>query len=174
MKPFFVLFVALLPLVATSGALSTYAQSASMVPVSSVTGGFSVMMPEYPQYATRPITTVSGHQVTQHLYSVTSPDGRFAYFVAYNDYPFALGADGLNRVCAGQAEGMKGLITRQEDITVSGYRGRMVRIEGNDFVSVSKSIIVGRRLYQVIFVMAIDSTVPPEAARFLNSFRIEF
>ena len=179
-KPLFVLFVAILPLFATSFALSARAgqsayarQAATLTPVSSRAGAFSVMMPGPARYESRPITTVSGHQVTQHVYSTSAADGRYFYSVAYNDYPYALDADALNRVCAGQAEGMKGRIVRQEAITVSGYSGRMLRIEGNGFIAVSQAVIVGRRLYQVMFVMPSGSTTaPPEAKDFLVSFRI--
>ncbi|MEW6126210.1 MAG: hypothetical protein AB1757_04035 [Acidobacteriota bacterium] len=178
-KPFFMLFVAMLPMLITGCALSAYAgqsayarQSGSMVPVSSNLGGFSVMMPANPQYTTRPIKTVSGHWVTQHVYSVESPDGRYAYFVAYNDYPYALDGEALNRACQGQADGMRGRIMRQENVSISGYSGRVVRIEGNDFIGVSQVVIVGRRLYQVMFVMPKNANVPSEASRFLNSFEI--
>lgn len=152
------------------------AQNNYMVPVSSRVGGFYVLMPGEAKYTSKPVRLNDGSSVTAHHFTYETADGKFAYTVAYNDFArdAIRGNMGsfFNRVAKGGAEGVKGRVVKVTATTQNGYPARLVKIETDKYIAFNKAILAGKRLYQVVFIMPKNASIPDAAVKFFNSLRI--
>lgn len=176
-KRFFVLSMAILPLLLTSGlqAATLTSSRAAMMPFASRAGAFSVSMPGQPQYSNKGIDTPYG-ATTLHRFSVETDGGNYAYLVMYADYPGNMSridkTSFLTDVCKNGAAGVEGRVISGKNISINGYPGRVVKTENEKYTFLHMVCLAGQRLYQVIFVMPKGGEFPAEVRGFYDSFRI--
>jgi len=176
-KRFFVLSVAILPLLLTSGlqAATLTSSRAAMTPFASRVGAFSVLMPGQPQYSSKGIDTPFG-PTTLHKFNAETDGGNYAYIVMYADYPGSMSrvdkTSFLADVCVKGATGVEGRVMTGKNISINGYPGRVVRTESNKFTFLHMVCLAGQRLYQVIFAMPKGYEFPANVRSFYDSFTI--
>lgn len=176
-KRFFVLSVAILPLLLTSGlqAATLASSRAAMMSFASRAGAFSVLMPGQPQYSSQRIDTPFG-PTTLHKFNVTTDGGNYAYIVMYADYPSTMSrvdkTSLLTNVCVKGAAGVEGRVVTGKNISINGYPGRVVRTESDKFTFLHLVCLAGQRLYQVIFAMPKGYEFPANVRRYYDSFMI--
>lgn len=176
-KRFFVLSVAILPLLLTGGlqAATLTSGRATMMAFASRVGAFSVLMPGQPQYSSRRIDTPFG-PTTLHKFNVETDGGNYAYIVMYADYPSPMSrvdkSSLLADVCVKGAAGVAGRVMSGKNVSINGYPGRVVRTESDKFTFLHMVCLAGQRLYQVIFAMPKGYEFPANVRSYYDSFTI--
>lgn len=153
---------------AVAGDYSTNSYSDGWVGFAPSGGGFAVSMPGFPHEEVRTIQTQVGPSV---LHSYTYSNDTEAYCVMYNDYPAYGNPEAiLNGVRDGEI-GSGRLIT-ENNLTIAGYPGKRITgvIAGKVFAS--EFFIVGRRLYQVMYMSSSPVQSVIDAPQYLDSFRL--
>jgi hypothetical protein len=140
-----------------------------MQTVTSRPGRFQVHMPGQPTYRTSQVETKLG-PLSTHSYTVEMEGGAYVYMVMYNDYPAAPGNitqffDAVRNGALGE-----GRLMKEVELELSGYPGRGMVIEKDSLTFVVADYLVGARLYQLVFVMPTDGTMPAKAKHFFKSF----
>jgi hypothetical protein len=137
-------------------------------------GAFTVKLPGEPKQTDQDSNSGLGPTVL-HMFVVERNAGKYAYLVGYSDYASQMdSAKTLENVIAAQAKSINGKITADKKVTLNGWPGRMVTIEGDAVVFLSGAYVAETRLYQIIFVMQKGDTPPPDTAEFFDSFEITF
>jgi hypothetical protein len=137
-------------------------------------GAFSVKLPGEPKQTDQESNSGLGPTVL-HMFVVERNAGKYAYLVGYSDYAAQMdSAKTLENVIAAQAKSINGKITADKKVTLNGWPGRMVTIEGDAVVFLSGAFVAETRLYQIIFVMQKGDTPPPDTSEFFDSFEITF
>jgi hypothetical protein len=137
-------------------------------------GAFSVKFPGEPKQTNQDSNSELGPTVL-HMFVVERNAGKYAYLVGYSDYASKMdSAKTLENVIDAQAKSITGKVTADKKVTLNGWPGRMVTIEGDAVVFLSGAYAAETRLYQIIFVMQKGDTPPADTADFLGSFEITF
>jgi hypothetical protein len=170
------LIAAALPTIAArasaSPAVSQPAPAAGLIPYTSKEGAFSAKLPAEPKTSSEDIDTAIG-KVALHMFTVETNNGNDAYMIEYSDFSVVPSAnDAVDAAINGQVGSFKGKITADKKVTLNGWPGRSVTIEGPDATCYSTAYMAGKRLYQVMFVMMKGETLPSDVSEFLASFQI--
>jgi hypothetical protein len=152
---------------------ATALSGTAMTPVFSQAGAFSVLMPGQPATTVKAVKTAIG-PIDAHSFLVETGGGAYAYMVVYNDYPTtpANPQRVLNAVRDGGVESVRGRVISERAIALDGHPGKEVVIEAEDHVFINRMYIAGQRLYQVMFAMHKNASLPQEVRVFFSSFRI--
>lgn len=157
------------------------ANPASWKEYSSTEGRFSVLFPGTPNVETQTINA-GGDQLKMYMHSLRT----FAvYGVLYADYPIHVNDANrakqvLDSMVKVAVEEGKAELLNVVDISVGGHPGRLLRerLPGGNILTL-KMILVGSRMYQVIFNMPEVETTPDQrkayeqfASKFLDSFKL--
>ncbi len=137
-------------------------------------GRYSVSMPGKAEASTQDVPLPDGRKVT--MYQSTFETPKAAYLSTHVDYPADAIKDMttetiLNNVRDGSAKGHK--VRIEQRITIAGHPAREYVIEqAGNLILVTRSVFIGRRLYQIIVVgyAGIDSN--PDTRKFLESFAL--
>lgn len=134
--------------------------------------GYSIELPGQPKVSVNDVGTDAG---TAKLTQAIFESGDTAYVASHIDYAPSIIAsrsiDGhLDAARDGQVKG--GRLVSEDRIVVSGHRARHVVIAKQRYVVVVRSTLVGRRLFQIVYVGRPGTETGPGAQRFLNSFKI--
>lgn len=146
----------------------------------SQSGEFSVMTPVQLQETVQTVDTPDGGQIDIHLFSAEARNA--AYMITYATYPeqaiagldpqFLL-ANGRDGAVANAG----GTLASDTEISLQGYPGRELRIEGASeqgqaLVLHSRMYLVHSRLYQVIVVVPAAQALTADMEGFLASFEL--
>ncbi len=147
----------------------------ALQPYTSADGHFSVTFPGTPVTGQQQVNLPDGSAMTLYQFHV---DGTgFSYIVIYNDYPAAYTSGDaqalLGRVRDGSVQAMKGTLTTDRAIDLSGVPGRAFNFSGSDGNNyVARDYLNGQRLYQVMVTVG-SGTTEAQAGDFLDSFHIQ-
>jgi hypothetical protein len=136
-------------------------------------GGFSVALPGTPKLQSQTVQTAAGPTVI-NMSLVERGDA--AYVAMYNDFPAASisgkNVDGLlDAGRDGQSEGKKLLAERR--ITLSGRPARELLMEGSNYIFVSRIVMAGPRLIQIIYAGPRGTEASPDTRRFIDSLKLD-
>ena len=133
-------------------------------------GHFTVAMPGAAQHTTTPINTNGQFVTTMHTYMMDATN--CSYSVMYGDIASASSNPGsmLEAVRNGNARG--GRVLDDKDFTIDGYPGKAVTIEKDGMMVYNRIVIVGDRVFQVMFAMNKSDEIPASANTFIKSFRL--
>jgi hypothetical protein len=146
--------------------------SAAMIQFVNKEGEFSVKLPSEPKASTQEVDTAVG-KVTMHMFTVETNSGATAFMVIYSDYPSALDpATAVDGAITGEVGSFKGKIVADKKVTLNGWPGRTVTIEGADVNCLSSAYMAGNRLYQVMFATSKGEAIPSDGTDFIASFQI--
>jgi hypothetical protein len=126
-------------------------------------GGFSVAMPGEPEYKS---TSVDGG-TTMHSWTFSRGDGQ-AYIVAYSDHS----AIDLPAEVLGFVKGFEGQITRQGEFKIDGQPARWAYGASAKGKFYYYNTFSGNRLYQWVFVTALNTPIPADVQQFVDSFHL--
>ena len=131
--------------------------------------GFSIMMPGTPKADDQQVPTAAG-QITMHSYSMDMNGA--GYVVMYADYPMAMDPKtGLAGVRNGEVG--TGKLVSEKDFTVSGSPAKKIVVTTADgHTMVSEMVLVGKRLYQVIYVTNDAKNAENASNGFMTSFQL--
>lgn len=137
-------------------------------------GRYRVLMPGTPEVSTQPIALPDGRSVT--MYQAAIETSSAAYLGTHVDYPADLVRRAspdtlLDNVRNGSSRGhtLKG----EQRLTIAGNPGReYVIARTNGVILVTRSFLVGNRLYQIIVAGRPGVEQAPETRRFLESFAL--
>lgn len=133
-------------------------------------GKFSFEMPGQPNVKTQMRKAKNGSPVGYSTYTLDF--GKSAYLVSTSDY------DSQTRFSLDEAiEGVvssweKPRIVKRKRSDFHGHPAQTVDLASGRYRVLVRAIAVGKRLYQLAFVEAIDDYVPAHSDRFMNSFRL--
>ena len=131
-------------------------------------GRFGVSMPGFPHEDVRTIQTPVGPSL---LHSFTYSNDAEAYCVMYNDYPAYGNPEAiLNGVRDGEIGG--GRLITENNVTIAGYPGKRITGVIGGKVFASEFFVVGRRLYQVMYMSTSPVQSVKDAPQYLDSFRL--
>jgi hypothetical protein len=134
----------------------------------------SAQFPGTPQPKTQGMQTKVG-TLEARMFMLEVP-GAF-YAMAYVDYPKdALAKKAPDELLDGARDGavgnVKGKLTTETKVSMSGYPGRELRIDApGDLALVARIYLVKERLYQILVVMPKSKESDAEAKKFLDSFK---
>jgi hypothetical protein len=136
-------------------------------------GGFSVALPGTPKLQSQTVQTAAGPTV---INMSLVERGDTAFVAMYNDFPAASVAgkpvEGLlDAGRDGQAEGKKLLAERR--IILSGRPARELVMEGANYIFVSRIVMAGPRLIQIIYAGPRGSEASPDTRRFMDSLKLD-
>lgn len=141
-------------------------------------GGFSILLPGTPKKSVRSISSAVG---LVDLNTWTVDRGTVAYMVAYTDYPKnkiagQSPATLLAQARDGAVSNVKGTISDESDITLSGHPGKKFLVnftaKGRKGVVHARIYFVGNRLYQTIVVRVSGRGSAADAEKCLDSFKL--
>jgi hypothetical protein len=138
-------------------------------------GRYRVLMPGPPVFSTEPVVIANGRTV--HVMQAAFETSTVAYLSRYTDFSLddLLGQDAdttLGIVRDGSAEGH--LLRSDRQRTVAGYPAREYVIEqASGVVIVTRAVLVGNRLYQIIVAGYAGVESHPDTSRFLDSFALD-
>jgi hypothetical protein len=138
-------------------------------------GGFSVLLPKQPQEQTDLIDTTGG--TTQMTMALIESDD-FAAGVSYNDIPQAAlnGSDAAALLKGGRegtAKNLKGQLVSDKPISLGAYSGTEFAVTApGDILYQARAYVVGKRLYQVIFIAPQDKVDQFDVQAFFDSFTL--
>jgi hypothetical protein len=137
-------------------------------------GGFAVRAPGQPQRTKRAVTTNAG-PIDTFFFIFETADG--ALMVAYNDYPAAFVASaGADKIVqdARDAAAKNGKLASERKVTLAGYPGRELRLDGGpmNLSMRTRIFLVKERLYQVTAVLPPSQIDGARANSYLDSFRL--
>jgi hypothetical protein len=137
-------------------------------------GRYYVLMPGAPQTSTEPVPIAGGQTVQMYQAIVETPNA--AYLATYVDYPpeMVRGSSPdtlLDNVRNGSAKGHT--LRGEKRLTIAQNKGReYVIARSNGVILVTRSFLVGNRLYQIIAAGTPGVEQNPDTAKFLESFRL--
>jgi hypothetical protein len=156
-------------------------QQKAWVLVSDSAGGFSVLMPMYPQEAVKEHPSSNGPPVSSHEF-IVDPDPSLELGVIYNDYSASLPnihAVGSHWFFDTVQEGALqklggGDVIYARDGTFSSHPMREVCFEVRDkrLRYETRIIVVGHRMYQLIVVSSLDVDASSEVHALFSSFHL--
>lgn len=137
-------------------------------------GRYRVEMPGTPKIERVSINLNSGGTAPMIQAIVEVSDA--AYLAAYTDYaPGTFGKQTPQQTLLNVRDGSvaKHKLSSDRAITVAGFPGREYLIEQADgAILLTRSVLVGNRLYQIIFAYSSGAQQPPGARRFVDSFNV--
>lgn len=154
--------------------------SATPVPVdnggwvryNSVSGRFSVLMPETPDEKTE--TTPSDHgPYTTHLFVVR--DTKNVYLIGWVDYDPSFNFNRQAELEANRdnfVKGIKATLVSTRALVLDGYPALEFSAETEDRTFQSRVYMVGRRPYQIVIGTPKDDPDAVSTNRFFNSFKV--
>lgn len=137
-------------------------------------GGYRVEMPDTPTTSTEDIKIDGGRTVLQIRAMIERR--RAAYMMAHADYPDDIiqGASPdtlLQRMRDAMVQNRR--VRRDVTLTISGMAGReFVAIDKNGYVIVTRAVLSGNRVFQIMVGGADGVEAQPDTLRFLDSFRL--
>jgi hypothetical protein len=137
-------------------------------------GRYRILMPGSPQISTEPVPLPDGRRVQMHQAMVEGPN--VAYLSTHVDYPAELVQQTsretlLDNVRNGSSKGHT--LVREKRLTIGGNPGREYVISrANGITLVTRSFLVGNRLYQVIVAGRAGIEQDPDTGKFLQSFTL--
>jgi hypothetical protein len=138
----------------------------------SVTGRFSVLMPEIPEDKTE--TTESAHgPYTTHLFIVRDPKN--VYLIGWVDYDPSFNFNRQAELEANRDNFVKGInatLLSTRATTIDGYSVIEFTAETADRLFKSRVFMVGRRPYQIVIGCPKDEPDAVATNRFFNSFKV--
>ena len=138
----------------------------------SVTGRFSVLMPETPEEKTD--TTQSDHgPYTTHLFVVR--DTKNVYLIGWVDYDPSFNFNRQAELEANRDNFVKGInatLLTTRSLNLDGYPAVEFSAETADRVFKSRVYMVGRRPYQIVIGSPKDEPDMVSTNRFFNSFKV--
>ena len=152
---------------------SANAQAQAWIEVRPQGGGYRVEMPGTPAISSETVNLPGGRstQMIQAVFEIAEA----AFFSSHADYPadMMLGRAPdmvLDNVMQGAAAGHT--LRSQRRMTIGGHPGReYVVAQANGFVLVTRIVLVGNRLFQIIVVRS-RVEVHPDTQKFLDSFAL--
>jgi hypothetical protein len=159
----------LLALVASTGAdAQTWSEYRSEA------GRYRVLMPGAPSLSTQPVTMPDGRTVELLQAGFETPAA--AFLATYVDYPADVvrgqAPDAFLKTARdGSAKGHK--LRSDRGVKVGGYAAReYVILRANGIVIITRSVLVGSRLYQIIVARNEGDDKHPDTRKFLDSFTL--
>ncbi len=152
----------------------TAAQAQTWIEVKPEGGAYRVMVPGEVKFSQQTVALAGGGSV--QMYQALYETADMALLSTHVDYPDDVirgqsPEQLLMNVRDGSAKGNK--LRSDRALTVSGHPAReYVIVMANDLVSVTRSALVGTRLYQIIAVVAAGSESNPAIRRFIDSFEV--
>lgn len=145
--------------------------------VNSTEGRFNAVMPTKPETASREVDSALGKLM---LYTFTSSNKVGYFMISYADYPneptIANQEGLLNGVTGGVIKGLEAELISETKFNFKGHPGRDFRakriVEGNEVVFTWKTLLVGRRLYQMGVATNTKDADAPDLQRFFTSFQL--
>lgn len=138
----------------------------------SVSGRFSVLMPEIPEDKTE--TTQSDHgPYTTHLFIVRDPKN--VYLIGWVDYDPSFNFNRQAELEANRDNFVKGIsatLLTTRATTIDGYSVIEFTAETADRLFKSRVFMVGRRPYQIVIGYPKDEPDAVATNRFFNSFKV--
>lgn len=137
-------------------------------------GRYRVLMPGTPQLSDQDIALPDGRKVK--MYQAAIETSNAAYLGTHVDYPADLVSKAspdtlLDNVRNGSSRGHT--LRSEQRLTIAGNPGReYVIARANGVVLVTRSFLVGNRLYQIIVAGRPGVEQAPETRRFLDSFAL--
>ena len=137
-------------------------------------GRYRVLMPGTPEISKEPIALPDGRTVQMFQAAIETPNA--AYLGTHVDYPADLVRRAppdtlLDNVRNGSAKGHT--LRSEQRLTISGNPGReYVIARANGVILVTRSFLVGNRLYQIIVAGRPGVEQQMETRRFLESFTL--
>lgn len=137
-------------------------------------GRYLVLMPGTPDTSTEPVPITGGRTV--QMFQAVSETQNVAYMSTYVDYPPELVSRSspdkvLDNVRNGSAKGHT--LRSEKRLTIARNSGReYVIVRTNGIILVTRSFLVGNRLYQIIAAGHTGVEQHPDTAKFLGSFRL--
>jgi hypothetical protein len=139
---------------------------------------FSVLLPQTPTDSVQNITTDSG---TVPMRSFTVEDLGAQYVVAYAEYPEPLVKSQtpeklLSSARDGSISALQNVVMKDSRaITLNGaYPGWEYRVDMNDqgATMLARIYLVQNRLYETVAIVPSQTSIPADAVRFLDSFKL--
>jgi hypothetical protein len=138
----------------------------------SVSGRFSVLMPETPDEKTE--TTPSDHgPYTTHLFVVR--DTKNVYLIGWVDYDPSFNFNRQAELEANRdnfVKGIKATLVSTRALVLDGYPALEFSAETEDRTFQSRVYMVGRRPYQIVIGTPKDDPDAVSTNRFFNSFKV--
>ena len=138
----------------------------------SVSGRFSVLMPETPEEKTE--TTPSDHgPYTTHLFVVR--DTKNVYLIGWVDYDPSFNFNRNAELEANRDNFVKGInatLVDTRSLNLDGYPALEFSAETADRTFKSRVYMVGRRPYQIVIGTPKDEPDAASTSRFFNSFKV--
>ena len=148
------------------------ADNAGWVRYNSVSGRFSVLLPETPEEKTD--TTPSDHgPYTTHLFVVR--DTKNVYLIGWVDYDPSFNFNRQAELEANRDNFVKGItatLTTTRALVLDGYSALEFTAETADRTFKSRVYMVGRRPYQIVIGSPKDDPDPVATNRFFSSFKV--
>ena len=145
--------------------------------VNSTEGRFNAVMPTKPETASREVDSAVGKLM---LYTFSSSNKVGHFMISYGDYPnepTSANQEGvLNGVTGGVIKGLQAELISETKFNFQGHPGRDFRakrmMEGNEVVFTWKTLLVGRRLYQMGVATTTADAESPDIQKFFMSFQL--
>ncbi len=137
-------------------------------------GKYFVLMPGTPETSVEPVPIAGGRTV--QMYQAVIENQNAAYLSTYVDYPPELVSASspdtlLDNVRNGSAKGHT--LRNEKRLTIAKNPGReYVIARSNGVILVTRSFLVGNRLYQIIAAGRAGVEQHPDTVKFLDSFRL--
>lgn len=144
-------------------------------------GGFTLLLPGEPQEHKQSVNTVAGS--VDYIADITQV-GNSAFGAGYSDYPEnAMQADPQTMLAGardGAAKNINGTVTDQKPIELAGHPGLEITVEMPGSANApgggifrAHLYLVGRRLYQVIYVTLKADENPADYQKLFDSFHLD-
>jgi hypothetical protein len=135
-------------------------------------GGYSVELPGKPHEEIRRVPGPTTSVLMRYV-ATQAPDRSGVFGVAYLDLPPAIQDP---RAAAAQMEctpqRLKGQLLSKYDVNVQGYRGREYKVQREQGVTTVRTLLVGRRIYELIVNAPSQNEGGEVRERFLSSFKL--
>lgn len=152
-------------------ALSASAQTLRWQQVDARDGSFTVSMPGQPKVTTKTLTgKKTGRPVPYTSYMVDL--GRNAYLMSTSDYDEETTVSLDNAIDGALSTWTSPAVRSREKTQLYGHEGETVDFTASGFRCSIRVVIVGKRLYQLASVEAVDGFDPAMRERFMSSFRL--
>jgi hypothetical protein len=139
-------------------------------------GDFSIQLPGTPKESVSTSNPDIG-EVTIHMFNV--PMGKYAYVVAYSDYPSDfVQNNGAKKILEGARDGALsntgGKLLEETSLDLNGDPGLGLKVESPDGKNLAqaKMYMVGTRLYQIFVAGPKDEEGSPDIQKYFESFKL--
>jgi hypothetical protein len=133
-------------------------------------GKFSFEMPGQPNVKTQTLKAKNGSPVGYAAYTIDF--GKSAYLVSTSDYDSGTRFSLDEAIDGVVSSWEKPRIVKRKRATFHGHPMQTIDLASGRYRVLVRAIAVGKRLYQLAFVEAIDEYVPAHSDRFMSSFRL--